>query len=60
MRNLLLICALALPIFAQSPTPQATGAAMPVVTITRTGVLAVDGRPVRIPVKRIAFPLRCE
>jgi biopolymer transport protein ExbD len=48
MWNLVLICALALPMLAQSPTPQAAGAALPVVTITRTGVLAVDGRAVNI------------
>jgi biopolymer transport protein ExbD len=44
MRNLVLLCALALPTLAQSPTPQA----LPVVTITRTGVLALDGTPVNI------------
>jgi biopolymer transport protein ExbD len=48
MRNLVLIWALALPTLAQSPTPQSAGAAQPVVTITRTGVLALDGRPVEI------------
>ena len=48
MRNLVLICALALPTLAQSPTPQSAGAALPVVTINRTGVLALDGRPVNI------------
>ena len=48
MRNLVLICALALPALAQSPTPQSAGAALPVVTITRTGVLALDGSPVNI------------
>jgi len=44
----MLICAFALPTLAQSPTPQTAGAALPVVTITRTGVLAVDGTPVNI------------
>ena len=48
MRNLVLICALALPTLAQSPTPQVTGAVPPVVAITRTGVLTLDGRPVNI------------
>jgi biopolymer transport protein ExbD len=48
MRNLVLLCALALPTLAQSPAPQSAGAALPVVTITRTGVLALDGRPVNI------------
>jgi biopolymer transport protein ExbD len=48
MRKPMLICALALPTLAQSPTPQAAGAALPEVTITRTGVLAVDGRAVNI------------
>ena len=48
MRNLVLICALALPTLAQSLTPQSAGAALPVVTITRAGVLALDGRPVNI------------
>jgi biopolymer transport protein ExbD len=48
MRNLVLLCALTLPTLAQSPTPQPAGVALPVVTITRTGVLALDGRAVNI------------
>jgi biopolymer transport protein ExbD len=48
MRNLVLLCALVLPTLAQSPTPQPAGAALQVVTITRTGVLALDGRPINI------------
>src|SRR6185312_15203477 len=59
MRMLMLICALALPILAQSnnaapptshqtPAIQTSASSMPMVTIAKNGALKVDGRPVNI------------
>lgn len=59
MRMLMLICALALPVLAQSnnaapptshqtPAIQTSASSMPMITIAKNGALKVDGRPVNI------------